>query len=60
VSFRLSFGATTIGAERLAVWFDVASAVAGVPLALLLIKVVRELTYAQMGTLRSDLEEIFA
>jgi hypothetical protein len=60
LSFRLSFGATTVGAERIAVSFDVASAIVGVPLALLLIKVVRELTYAQMGTLRSDLEEIFA
>ena len=60
VSFRLAFGAKTIGETRSAAWFDVASAVVGVPLAFLLIKVVRELTYAQMGNLRSDLEEVFA
>jgi Domain of unknown function (DUF4328) len=60
ISFRISLNATTIGAARAAVWFEVASAVAGIPLAFLLIKIVRELTYAQMGNLRSDLEEVFA
>jgi hypothetical protein len=60
VSLRFSLNPTTIGTARIGAWFDVASAVVGVPLAFLLIKVVRELTYAQMGNLRSDLEEIFA
>ena len=47
VSMRLAFSADTAADTAAALWLDVASGIIGVPLAILLIRIVRRLTAAQ-------------
>jgi hypothetical protein len=51
VSMRLSFASSTAGETLVSLWLDVASGILGIPLGLLLIRIVRQLTRAQVRAL---------
>jgi uncharacterized protein DUF4328 len=54
VSMRLSFSSSTVGETLVSLWLDVAGGAVGIPLGLLLIRIVRRLTKAQVAMIHGS------